>query len=263
MTQAAIDPTRRFSTRAEFYARARPRYPKALLEFCRTTLGLQPTHGVADVGSGTGFLSELFLQSGNQVFAVEPNKEMRMQAESNFGSNSSFISIDATAEDTGLDDASIDFIVAGQAFHWFDPIPTRREFARILKPKGWVLIVWNERRIVPGGFSEAYEAIGRKFSADKNRGARRAMATGEAAAMKEFFAPDKCERATFSHSHSLDLSGLESLLLSASYMPLPGDTRCDEMLRETRDAFARFQSAGQVVLEYDTNAFYGRLIARP
>src|ERR1700733_1600659 len=98
MTQSALDPTRRFSTRAEFYARARPRYPRGLLEFCRNTLGLQPTNRVADVGSGTGFLSELFLQNGNQVFAIEPNEEMRRKAEATFDSNPSFVSIGATAE---------------------------------------------------------------------------------------------------------------------------------------------------------------------
>ena len=133
MTQSAIDPTRRFSTRAEFYARARPRYPQALLKFCCNTLGLKPVHRVADVGSGTGFLSELFLQNGNRVFAIEPNEEMRRKAEAALGSNPSFVSIDATAESTGLGDASVDFIVAGQAFHWFDPPRARREFTRILK----------------------------------------------------------------------------------------------------------------------------------
>jgi SAM-dependent methyltransferase len=262
MTQSAIDPTRRFSTRAEFYARARPRYPQALLDFCRNTLGLQSTHRIADIGSGTGFLGELFLQNGNRVFAVEPNQEMRKKAEAVLGSNPCFVSIEATAEATGLDDASMDFIIAGQAFHWFEPQGARREFARILKPNGRILIVWNERRIVPGKFSEAYEAIGRKLSADKSRGARRAMATGEARAMSDFFAPDKCERASFDHSHSLELPGLESLALSASHMPLPGDARCEEMLRDLRESFARFQSNGKVTLEYDTNVFYGHLNPR-
>ncbi len=114
------DPTQRFSSRADYYAKSRPRYPRTLLDFCRTNLGLKPENPIADIGSGTGILTELFLQNANPIFAVEPNEPMRRQAEKSLAQFNNFHSIPATAEAITLPAQSVDFILAGQAFHWFD-----------------------------------------------------------------------------------------------------------------------------------------------
>src|SRR5712691_7831802 len=141
------DAKQRFSNRVADYVRYRPGYPPAVLDLLRTDCGLRPDHVVADIGSGTGILSKLFLENGNRVFGVEPNAEMRQAGEEYLASYDGFSSIEGSAESTTLADSSVDFITAAQAFHWFDPQAARREFARILKPGGWVVILWNDRRM--------------------------------------------------------------------------------------------------------------------
>src|ERR1700737_2786303 len=114
-----VDPTRRFSTRVANYARYRPSYPLAVIDLLRSDCGLTGDSMIVDVGSGTGILSELFLKNGNEVFGVEPNPEMRKTAEMLLKDYHRFRSIDGAAESTGLTANSMDFVTAGQAFHWF------------------------------------------------------------------------------------------------------------------------------------------------
>src|SRR5262249_24618794 len=139
------DVTQRFSSRVENYIKYRPGYPKDVIETLQSECGLIPDSIIADVGSGTGILTEMFLRNGNVVYGIEPNREMREAAARLLKDYPRFRSLSAQAEETTLDDASVDFITAGQAFHWFDRKKTRVEFARILKPRGRVSLIWNER----------------------------------------------------------------------------------------------------------------------
>src|SRR3954470_13160055 len=131
------DPTRRFSNRVEDYIKYRPGYPRAVVGLLEDECGLTRESVVADVGSGTGILSELFLSAGVRVYGVEPNREMREAGERLLAAYESFVSVDGRAEETTLADASADFVTAGQAFHWFEPASARREFRRILRDGGW------------------------------------------------------------------------------------------------------------------------------
>src|SRR5215469_10414253 len=139
--QSERDPTRRFSSRVDNYIRYRPGYPGEIIELLKKECGLTRASVVADIGSGTGKLTELFLANGNEVFGIEPNKEMRDAGERLLAGFSNFTSIEAAAEETILPGVSVDFISAGQAFHWFDRKRCRAEFARILKPEGWVVLI--------------------------------------------------------------------------------------------------------------------------
>src|SRR5579884_1615786 len=141
-----LDPTGRFSGRAEDYARSRPRYPDAVLDALRRDIGLSPQTIVADIGSGTGILTEMFLRNGNVVYGVEPNPDMRRAAEQLLAGYHRFHSINGTAEQTTLPAGSIDLVTAAQAFHWFDAAAARREFRRILRPPYIVALLWNDRR---------------------------------------------------------------------------------------------------------------------
>src|SRR5689334_2737571 len=123
--------TKRFSNRVEQYVKYRPSYPKEIIPFLEKNAGLNSSFVIADIGSGTGISTKLFLDNGNKVFAIEPNNEMRKKGEELLRDHSSFISINGTAEQTTLADGSIDMIVAGQAFHWFDAGKTKSEFRRI------------------------------------------------------------------------------------------------------------------------------------
>ncbi|MGB7230441.1 MAG: class I SAM-dependent methyltransferase, partial [Candidatus Acidiferrum sp.] len=163
------DAKQRFSNRVADYLHYRPGYPSAIRDLLRSECGLRPGHLVADIGSGTGFLSELFLKNGNRVLGIEPNEEMRRAGEEYLASYDGFASINGSAESTTLGDASVDFVAAGQAFHWFDQDVARREFIRILKPAGWAVVIWNERLTDTTPFLRDYESLLRNFGADYAR----------------------------------------------------------------------------------------------
>ncbi|MFA6058189.1 MAG: class I SAM-dependent methyltransferase, partial [Taibaiella sp.] len=136
------DNTKRFSNRVEDYVKYRPHYPKDILQYLSADFELSPKKIIADIGSGTGISTEMFLAEGYTVFAVEPNKAMRDKATELLGHYALYHEVNGTAEATTLKDNSIDAIVAGQAFHWFQPEQTRNEFSRISKKNGIVVLIW-------------------------------------------------------------------------------------------------------------------------
>lgn len=249
------DPTRRFSSRVDNYVRYRPGYPSAILQALARECGLQPGWVVADLGSGTGLLTELFLAHGNRVFAVEPNPEMRAAGERLLAGRVGFTSVAATAEETGLPDGAVDLLTAGQAFHWFDRARCRAEFARILRPGGWVALVWNDRRTDSTPFLADYEKLLRAYATDYTRVDHKQI---DQTVLREFFGSDPVRR-VFSNSQRFNLDALSGRLLSASYVPEAGQPRHDEMLAALGDLFERYQREGLVTLEYDTLLFLGRL----
>jgi ubiquinone/menaquinone biosynthesis C-methylase UbiE len=207
------EPTERFSDRAEHYVRHRPGYPPGLLElFCRE-MGLMTSHIVADVGSGTGKLAEIFLRHGNPVHAVEPNRKMREAAEIHLSEFPGFRSVDGAAEATGLCDAGVDLIVAAQAFHWFRVDEARREFARIGKREAWTALVWNTRS-QSSPLTRAYEDLLRRLSIDYVAVDHRKIANSST--MGRFFGRDGYRRETFPNPQSLDREAFEGRALSAS-----------------------------------------------
>jgi len=251
------DPTERFSNRVDTYVRARPSYPPEVLDLLAEHCGLVPQAAVADVGAGTGILTRLLLGRGATVFAVEPNAVMRAAAEAALGSEPGFRSIASTAEATTLPDRSIDQITAGQAFHWFDPEPTRREWARILRPGGRVAMIWNDRRATGTPFLEACEQLLQTYSTDYASVNHRRICEAD---LQAFFGSVPLQRAAFPYRQTLDLPGLEVRLVSSFYTPAPGQPGHVEMLAALATLFAEHQQAGQVHLDYDTTVFYGRLL---
>ena len=250
------DPTERFTRRVDHYVKHRPSYPHAVLYLLERRCGLTSDSVVADVGSGTGLLSELFLNNGNRVLGVEPNKEMREAGERRLAHHPRFTSVAGTAEDTTLGDASVDFVVAGQAFHWFDPERARAEFARILEPRGWAVVVWNLRRKDATPFLEAYERLLATYRTD--RGEAEIWRRGDEMA-GAFFGSGSFESATFDNEQVLDLDGFKGRLLSISYVPAEGEPGSEDMLRNVEEIFDEHQRHGRVRIEYDTKVYYGRL----
>lgn len=250
-----LDPTKRFSNRVENYLKYRPRYPAAIVPLLEKECGLTRDSIVADIGSGTGFLTEMFLQNGNRVFGIEPNSEMRAAGERLLAQYPNFKSIAATAEATTLPDNSVDFATAGQAFHWFDRDGARPEFERILKAGGWVVLVWNGYRIHRTPLLTAYHELLLKFGTDY-RDVRREI---EDTHVEEFFSLGKFKVARFEFQQRLDLEGLKGRVLSASYAPQPGDPNYDPMIAELRQVFEANRTRGQVAFDYDTEVYYGQL----
>ncbi len=249
------DSTTRFSSRVENYVKYRPGYPKAVVEFLRAECGLTSTSLVADIGSGTGKLTEVFLQNCNRVIGIEPNREMREAAERLLKDYPRFQSISGTAEATTLQDHTVDFIVAGQAFHWFNREPTRQEFLRILKPGGWVALVWNDRKTDASPFLTAYEELLVTYATEYRAVNHKNL---DPATIGSFFGPAGFRRAAFPNAQMFDLAGLQGRLLSSSYAPESGHPNHLPMLEALRDLFNKHQSNGQVVIECDTAVYYGQ-----
>ncbi len=253
-----MDPTQRFSDRVENYVKYRPPYPAAIVETLRADCQLSGDSVVADVGSGTGILTELFLKSGARVFGVEPNREMRAAGERLLQGYARFTSIAATAEATTLPAHSVDLVAAGQAFHWFNRQQARQEFWRILKPQGWVVLVWNMRRTNATPFLEAYEKLLQTYAIDYASVDHR-LVTDEVIAT--FFRPGIFKLKVFESNQPQDFEGCQGGLLSASYTPRADHPNYAPMLAELHRIFDAYQVNGMVSFEYDTKMYYGQLPA--
>ncbi len=252
-----LQPTERFSGRAGDYARFRPGYPRTAFEFVRDKFGLGPGAVVADIGSGTGISSQPLLELGFRVLALEPNAAMRAEAEARLGGRQGFESLGGKAESTGLPGASVDLVLAAQAFHWFDVPAARAEFRRILRPGGGVALLWNERLETGSPFLEAYEELLARFGTDYAQ-VRRQNAV-QSGALEAFFGSQGYQVRSFPNRQDLDFEGLKGRLLSSSYIPTEGHPRFEAMIFELRAMFEMMNEGGKVALLYDTRIYFGRL----
>jgi SAM-dependent methyltransferase len=250
-----MEPITRFSNRAENYAKYRPGYPPELVTILKSECGLTEASIIADVGSGTGILSELFLRNGNRVFAIEPNAPMRLFAEQDLKRFPSFVSIEATAEASSLETASVDFITAGQAFHWFDRGTAKDEFRRILRPGGWVVLVWNERRLNSSDFLRDYENLLLRYGTDYEK-IRHENVASEIA---DFYAPESFTLKSVENIQFFDFESLKGRTCSASYTPAVGDANFDSMISDLEQIFNARAKNGVVDFEHDTRIYYGHL----
>jgi SAM-dependent methyltransferase len=210
---------------------------------------------VADVGSGTGISAELFLRNGNTVYGVEPNADMRRAAESQLAGYANFHSVAATAEATTLDPASVDYVVSGQAFHWFDRTRARREFTRILRPHGWIVLFWNTR-IDSTPFLRAYESLLQKFGTDYQTVEHRQVG---ADMLRSFFSSGEFNSRSLPNEQWFDFDGLKGRLLSSSYAPTEGHPNYQSMIDVLERAFESHNQNGRVCFEYDTEIYFGHV----
>jgi ubiquinone/menaquinone biosynthesis C-methylase UbiE len=252
---AVTNATSRFSSRVDDYLRYRPGYPPEVIGLLQTECGLRPESGVADIASGTGIFTRLLLENGNSVSGVEPNREMRAAGEQFLKGYGRFISVVGSAEATTLPAQSVDIITVAQAAHWFERRKARAEFVRILKPGGWLVLLWNERRTDGTAFLRDYERLLLTYGTDYQE-VRHERTTAEIA---DFFAPLPFRLRTFESSQECDYTALEGRLLSSSYTPQPGHSGYEPMLGELRRIFEAHHIDERVVLRYDTRVFYGQL----
>jgi SAM-dependent methyltransferase len=252
-----LDPTQRFSDRVETYVRARPTYPPALLDAFEEDMGVGPGGRVADVGSGTGIFTRQLLDRGLEVYAVEPNAAMRSAAESALVGLRGFHSVEGRAEATSLEATSVDVVTAAQAFHWFDVDGAREEWRRILRPQGWVSIVWNDRQTEAGAFAREYEAFVRGWGGEDYRRIR--VSWDLSGALRRLFGDSAWTERSAPNVQSLDQEGFEGRLVSSSYLPGPTDPRHEAMLRAAGELFESHAEQGRVALNYVARMYVGRL----
>jgi len=250
----AADSTERFSDRVADYVRHRPDYPPALLAWLRREHGVTPDWKVADVGAGTGISSKLFLDAGHAVTAVEPNAAMREAAVAWLGGQPQFRAVDGRADVTGLPDASVDLVTVAQAFHWFDPEATRREFARILRPGGLAAIFWNSRRLIGTPFLEGYEALLKRHGTDYTSVAER---YADEPRMRAWFGEGYRGTGSFEHRQQLDFDSLRGRLMSSSYAPKEDHPQHAPMMQALRELFDATAMNGKISFDYDTRVYVG------
>ena len=242
----------RFSNRVANYVKYRPGYPAEMLELFQREMGLTADSVIADVGSGTGLSAKPFLENGNTLYGVEPNAAMREAAEEFLRDFPNFISHDGTAEATQLPNDSMDFVIAAQAFHWFDPPKTRSEFTRILKPGGYIALIWNERQLDTTEFLREYERLLLKYATDYEKVRHENI---DREKLGTFF-QSEYSRATFANEQVFDLAGLRGRLLSSSYMPAEDHPTFPALEKELTGLFTKHSENDRIKVFYDTNIYY-------
>jgi ubiquinone/menaquinone biosynthesis C-methylase UbiE len=249
------DTVERFSNRVENYVKYRPTYPPEVLRLFKDEMNLRSDSIIADIGAGTGISAKIFLENGNPVFAVEPNAAMREAAAQFLKDFSNLTLVNGTSENTTLENNSVDFVIAAQAFHWFKQSETRAEFTRILKNKGFVALIWNERQLDTTEFLKDYENLLIEYGTDYEK-IRHDNISKET--LRSFFRTDFKE-AVFQNKQTVDFDGLKGRMLSASYVPAPENPRFSAMLKNLESLFAEHAENGRIDILYDTKIFYGQI----
>ncbi len=247
----ALPSADRFSDRVENYIKYRPGYPPEVIEYLSTTCALTSDWVVADVGCGPGMSAVQFLENGNRVVGVEPNGMMRSAAREYLAMYPQFSVVDGRADATGLADNSVDLVVAAQAFHWFEPDAAREEFLRIMRPHGWIALIWNERQLDTTPFLAEYESFLEAFARDYQRVRHENIGFEELSA---FFAKDYLT-AVFPNEQAFDLEALTGRVLSSSYMPTEADAVFPEMQKQLGAIFAKHAGSGKIKVLYDTRLY--------
>lgn len=247
--------TTRFSNRVDDYVKYRPHYPKTIVEFLEDNYALTRDKLIADIGAGTGISTALFLTAGYKVIAVEPNLEMRKKSIELLNLFPGFKAINGTAENTCLESGSLDAVIAGQAFHWFDAVKTRTEFKRILKPGGFIALIWNERKTA-SDFEKEYDQLIIKHGKDYVKVDHRNIDKEHIGA---FFAPEPVKLEVFQNKQIFDFDGLAGRLLSSSYMPAKDETGYESMMTHLKNLFNKHQQNDMITINYDTKLYVGKL----
>jgi len=250
---ADYQPTERFTGLAQLYSQFRPCYPTEAMDFIIRHCRLNGQSVLVDVGCGTGISSRQFAARGIPVIGVEPNEEMRRQAQIETCSEGPTPFYRAgRAESTGLEADSADAVLAAQSFHWFVAAQALREFHRILKADGFAVLLWNQRD-ESNPFTRAYgESLRRLTDAEV---VEPFHGRGEALLSSPLF--QNGVQAFFPHEQALDESGFLGRALSVSYAPRDGDP-AKQHADEIRKLFQQFQKNGRIVMRYETSVFIAR-----
>ncbi len=242
--------TTRFSNRVDNYARYRPSYPADAVTFIQSRFSLTADSVVADIGAGTGLFTQLLLDAGLQVTAVEPNDAMRAEADRLLSGYPGYSSVAGSAEQTGIEDHSVDLVTAAQAFHWFDPVPTRNEFSRILKSGAGICLIWNKRD-ASSGFLQQYESLLSEMLPEYNQVKHTRFSDDDLVATLG----RELDRETFNYQQSFNLDGLKGRVMSSSYCPVAGEPGFAPFMQKLEALFNAHQHNGQIVFSYLTQVY--------
>jgi SAM-dependent methyltransferase len=238
------------------YVQGRPRYPDSLFEFLEEEASLGDQSVVADVGSGTGLLTDPLLRRACRVHAVEPDAAMRAAAEKLLAGRPGFVSVDATAERTGLASSSVELVIAGQAFHWFDAVAAGREFRRVLCPGGSAVLVWNGRRRTGSPFLAALEALLQSLPAYRAAQEHHRRLHDS---LVDAFGVDGYRQFGLANGQDVDEAALVGRVMSSSYAPAPDTPAYFTLERQLSDLYADHTTGGgRARIDYDVLVVHAR-----
>lgn len=244
-----------FTGVGEIYAKYRPTYPTSFIQYLSTDIGLNSNSVVADIGSGTGILTKLLLNTGAKVYAVEPNDDMRKIAEINNQNSANFISVNASAENITLTEHTIDYITVAQSFHWFNRACFKKECQRILKPNGKVILIWN-RRDETSELVQEIDSISQKYCPNFSGslcGMRGANTENE---YQDFFV-GKYDTQIFPNDILFDKERFIGLHQSASYRLDENDKNYHNYIHALSDFFDLHSTNGKLILQNNTYCYVG------
>ena len=251
-----LPPTERFGDRVDDYVRSRPSYPPTAIDVLRDIVGLTPASSIADVGCGTGIFAAQLLMTGATIIGVEPNGPMREACTKLLAKNHRFRVLKGTAEVTGLNDSSVDLVTAAQAFHWFKESESRTEFRRILRPNGWVALIWNERKSKGSQFAQGYELILKECSPEYATVTHRNHPDQD---ILDWFHNPAAKVHVFEHATGLDLANFLGRAYSSSYVPAEGTPEREVITNRLTQLFRDHETEGSVSMEYEAKLFLGQL----
>lgn len=252
---AAVNFRTKIANRVTYYNRYRPSYPERLYQYLVEKLDLKPKHVIADVGAGTGLSSRWFAANGNTIYAIEPSPEMRQAAAYNYQYYPDYHIIAGAAEDTTLPDNSVDFIIGGQSFDWFDHEKASPELKRILKPDGYVLLFWNERQTESSGFLRQFEELLKRHAPaymELN------LVDQREKAVLQILQEGHYGYAEFDNCQIFNWEGLKGRLLSTSFIPDADQPEYHNLLSGLARDYKAHAVCGQVKVDYITKLYYGK-----
>lgn len=248
--------TSRFSDRVNNYVKYRPGYPPEVISHLEKECGLSANSKVADVGAGTGIFTKLLLEKGYTVYAVEPNEPMRRAADEQLRNYRGYYPVDGIAWATGLPAKTADLIVCAQAFHWFNTAETKIEFKRILKPGGYVALIWNNRDVEADAFATAYELLLQQQSGDYERVNHQNLAETD---FVNFYRDGKYTLIKFHNQQVFDFEELAGRAFSSSYVPAEETEAGQHFKNSLQELFDCYNRHGKVIFRYQTEVYLGKL----
>lgn len=240
----------RFTDRVVDYEKFRPSYPKEIIQVLKEHIGLNKKWLVADIGSGTGLSTQLFLENGNDVFAVEPNREMRESLLHHFKTYRNLIALNATAEATSIESGCVDLIFAGQSFHWFDRVACQKEFGRILAENGHIVLVWNQRD-PEDAFQQEYEDFLLNHIPSYQSVSHKNISDDD---LKHFFGSRPMHKVSLPNQQILDLRSFLGRVRSSSYFPKEQDEN-KTLYDDLRLLFDKYAISERIVFKYMTEIY--------
>jgi len=244
----------KFKGKADIYAKYRFDYPAAFLDYLYTDVGLGAQSTIADIGAGTGILSKQLLGRGSKVICVEPNGDMLGMARKGLADFNKATFVQASAENTGLENHCVGFVTVAQAFHWFDRELFKAECQRILKDTGKVVLVWNDKDVDSTLIKEIAEANAKYRENFEGFSGGREIGPD---AYADFFRDGYCEYRIFRNDRTEGEEELVGGCLSASDAPKEGSANYQAFVLKLRRIFKKYSKNGELILPQVTRSYAG------